>query len=100
MSNKPIPNLAERQLHEMEAMPGIVWVAKNLTQNKSNITAIKQEHKCSNKMTQWHSAVFIDKCVAQSLSENLPPAADGNECKDPKPDIIHRVRNIVILSLK
>lgn len=100
MSNKPIPKLAERQLHEMEAMPDIVWVAKNLTQNKSDVTAVKQEHKCSNKMIQWHSAVFIDRCLAQSSSEKLPPEADGNECKDPKPDSIHRVRHTVILGLK
>ena len=28
--------------------------------------------------SQEHSALFINQCLAQSLSEKLPPAGDGN----------------------
>jgi hypothetical protein len=35
-------------------------------------------------------AIFIDQCRIQPSSERLPPAADGNRCRNPQPDIIQR----------
>jgi hypothetical protein len=43
----------------------------------------------------------MDQCLAQSSSERLPPAADGNRNRDgPLPNMILSVRDLRTLSLK
>jgi hypothetical protein len=42
----------------------------------------------------------VDQCLAQSSSEKLPSAADGNNYRDPQPDNVQRVRDLGTLSLK
>ena len=46
--------------------------------------------------TAWLRAprVFIDRCLAQLSTEELPPAAEGNKYRDPQPDTRQRVRDL------
>ena len=40
------------------------------------------------------------QCLAQSSPEKLPPAADGNKYRDPRSDIMQRMRHLGTLSPK
>ena len=44
--------------------------------------------------------IYIDQCIAQSLSEMPPPEVDGNKNRDSKLHKVQRVRDFGTLSPK
>jgi hypothetical protein len=43
---------------------------------------------------------LIVQCLALPSLEKLPPAADGNKCRDPQTDNVQRVRDLGTFRLK
>jgi hypothetical protein len=74
------------------------WTTAQGPSIKANTTVL---NKKSNKMASC--GILLHPQISALLShtsEKLPPAEDGNKCRDPKPDKVQRVRTLVTLSHK
>ena len=67
---------------------------RELEENKMLLLKIRS----SSKMAPKDIVLFIDKHFAQSSLDKLVPTAFMNKYRDPQPDIIQKMRNIVILN--
>lgn len=79
----------------MESFTNIVQGAKSLRPGpriKTNAAVFPRKH--SNKMTPGNILLYYIQCCAQPSLEELPPAVDGSEYRDPQTDNVQIVRDL------